>query len=224
MHDIHKWIMAKETGAGGYEHWQIRIDTSASFEEIQSAFGCAHIEKATVWCDYERKEGNFVCNDDNNGILSCRFGRCRPNQERIVRMLERQSDRGITVVYDPTGNTGKSWLCRHLYELGRALYVPPTVRNTQGIIQYVCSGYRGQPYVIVDIPRSSRWTTELYEAVECIKDGMVYDTRYSAKMKDIWGVKVLILTNTMPKLDQLSKDRWQILDSEGRALNEHSLS
>ena len=222
-HDIHKWIIAKETGAGGYEHWQVRLDTCATFEELQSAFPTAHIEKSTQWCDYERKEGRFVQSGDNNLILGCRYGTLRENQKRILKSLRTQSDRGITLVYDPVGGCGKSWLIRHLFEVGEGLYVPPTVQNVQGIIQYVCSGYNGQRYILIDIPRSTKWSTGLYEGLEAIKDGLVYDVRYHAQMKDIWGVKVLVTTNTLPKLDALSKDRWTILDKDGRVLNEVSL-
>lgn len=217
-HDIHKWIVAKETGAGGYEHWQIRLQTCASFEELKGAFPEAHIEESTEWSDYERKEGRYVCSEDNHFILSCRYGKFRENQNRIIREVYRQSDRGITVVYDPKGNSGKSWLCRKLIDTGCGYYVPPTCRDTRGIIQFVASGYRQQDIIIIDIPRSSKWSNELYEAVETIKDGLVYDTRYSAKFRIIWGVKVLILTNTKPQLDALSKDRWKILDANGRVL------
>lgn len=215
MHDIHKWIYAKETGQGGYEHWQVRLYTSCSFEELKGAFPEAHIEQSTEWGEYERKEGNFVCSEDTSDILRCRYGKLRKNQSAILRKVMQQSDRGIHVVYDPSGNTGKSFLCRYLYERGIGFYVPPTVRTTQGIIQYVASGYRGQKIIVIDIPRSSKWTNELYEGIEAIKDGLVYDTRYSAKMRDIWGVKILCLTNTMPQLDNLSKDRWKLLKAEG---------
>ena len=218
-HDIHRWIIAKETGRGGYEHWQIRLDTCASFEELKSAFPTAHIEKSTVWCNYERKEGNFIQSDDTTDIRRCRFGKLRPNQQRIIQQLQRQSDRGITVVYDPCGGSGKSFLIRHLFETGRGCYVPPTISSVQGIIQYVASGYRGEPYILIDIPRSTKWNTQVLEGLEAIKDGLVYDTRYHAQMRDIWGVKVLVTTNTMPNLDALSIDRWQILDNQGNRLS-----
>lgn len=217
-HDIHKWIIAKETGSGGYEHWQVRLDTSATFEELKSAFPTAHIEKSTVWSNYERKEGNFIQSDDTTDIRRCRFGTLRANQRRIIQHLRLQSDRGITVVYDPRGGSGKSFLIRHLYETGRGCYVPPTIGSVQGIIQYVASGYRGEPYILIDIPRSTKWNTQVLEGLEAIKDGLVYDTRYHAQMRDIWGVKVLVTTNTMPNLDALSADRWDILDADGKPL------
>jgi len=220
--DIHKWIVAKETGKDGYKHWQIRLSTNRTFEQLHAVFPQGHIEQSTEWRDYERKEADFVCSEDTNDILRCRFGKLRKNQRTILREVDGQSDRGITVVYDPKGNTGKSFLCRWLYEHNIGFYVPPTVRTTQGIIQYVASGYRGQRIVVIDIPRSSRWTNELYEGIEAIKDGLVYDTRYSAKMRDIWGVKILCLTNNMPTLSALSQDRWTLLSAEGLPITDYA--
>ena len=222
--DIHKWIIAKETGKDGYEHWQVRLSTNRSFEQIHGVFPQGHIEQSTEWSDYERKEANFVCSEDTNDVLRCRFGKLRENQRRILREVNASGDRSIVTVFDPKGSTGKSFLCRWLFEHNIGFYVPPTVRTTQGIIQYVASGYRGQRIIVIDIPRSSRWTNELYEGIEAIKDGLVYDTRYSAKMRDIWGVKVLCLTNTMPKINALSKDRWTILAETGDVLTQEQVA
>lgn len=113
---------------------------------------------------------------------------------------------------DTKGNVGKSWLCGALYERGLACIVPPTIDTVTKMMQWVASGYRGEPYIVIDIPRSWKWSKELYTAVESIKDGLVYDTRYSAKMRNIRGVKVLCLTNETPKLDKLSVDRWVFFD------------
>ena len=111
-----------------------------------------------------------------------------------------------------SGNQGKSWLCGALYERGLACYVPPTIDTVKGLIQWVASAYRGEPYIIIDIPRSWKWSQQLYVAIESIKDGLVYDTRYTARLKNIRGVKVLCMTNNDPKLDKLSADRWVFFD------------
>lgn len=211
-YDIHKWIVAIEKGKGGYEHFQIRLQTSATFDQLKERFPKGHIEKASNTWEYERKEGRYWTSDDTRQILSCRFGRINDLQRRILERTKRQTNRGITVVYDPRGNNGKSWLCRHLYERGIGFYVPPTIDNAKGIIQYISSGYRGEEIIVIDIPRSWKWSESLYTAIETIKDGLVYDTRYHASMRDIWGVKVLVMTNNKPKLDKLSEDRWDILE------------
>lgn len=213
LHDIHKWIIAWETGRNGYEHYQVRLTGCIGFDDLKKGFGFAHIEEAVEANMYERKGGYFVCNEDTNDILSCRFGTLRSNQRNIYRKIRKQSDRGITIVFDETGNRGKTWFIRHCYETGRAIYLPSTIRTVQGLIQYVASAYNGQEMILIDIPRSWKWSEELYSAIETIKDGLVYDTRYNASMKDIWGVKVAVFCNTLPKLDKLSIDRWEVIDA-----------
>lgn len=217
-HDVHKWIIAKETGQGGYEHFQVRLVTNCGFECLKSAFPQAHIEEASEVFDYERKEGTYWCSNDTDSIRRCRFGEPRATQRAVLNRVRQQGDRGVTVWYSPRGNDGKSWLARHMYEKGTGFYVPPTIDTVKGIVQFIASGYNGEPYILIDIPRSWKWSEQLYTAIETIKDGMVYDTRYSAKMRNIWGVYVLVMTNTMPKLDKLSADRWRILNERGESV------
>lgn len=218
-YDVHKWIVGYEVGRNGYKHYQIRFTGNIEFERLKELFPDAHIEKCSETDTYERKSGYFICSTDNDSVLSCRFGKLRKNQRRILQQCNKQSDRGITVVLDKVGNSGKTWLGRYLYERNAGFYVPPTIKTTQGIIQFVASGYTEQKYIVIDIPRSCKWTTEMYEAIETIKDGMVFDARYNSKTRDIWGVKVLVFTNNEPKLDKLSADRWDIIDGEGKTLS-----
>lgn len=210
--DCKKWIVAKETGKNGYEHYQIRLQTSNDqfFHWVKDHMPKAHVEACTDTWEYERKEGCYWSSQDTPEIRSCRFGQMRPNQVNFMKKIQSQSDREIDVLVDPKGSWGKSWLTRHLWETKQCCYVPPTVSTVQGLIQWVASGYDGEPIIIIDIPRSWKWSEPLYTAIESIKDGLVYDTRYHAQMRDIWGVKVVCMTNTMPKLDKLSADRWRI--------------
>lgn len=222
--DIHKWIIGQEIGKNGYQHYQVRFsarDIPNFFDTIKTYFPKGHFEIASDNYDYEKKEGHYWCSEDGRKVRECRFGEPDNNQRRILTQVRKQSDRGITVVHDSKGNIGKSWLCRHLFERGQAYYVPPTVDTVKGLIQFVASGYRNEKIVIIDIPRSWKWSEQLYTAIESIKDGLVYDTRYSAKTRDIWGVKILVLTNTLPKIGALSIDRWDIIDVTEWPRNEH---
>lgn len=213
--DCKKWVIAMETGHGGYDHYQVRLQTSNDgfFEWTKNYIPTAHVEKAQDAWEYERKEGHYWTSWDTNEIRSCRFGCLTKAQRGIMRALREQNDRQIDVLVDKRGNWGKSWLARHLYETGEAFLVPPTVKDVQGIVQWIASGYNNESIVIIDIPRSWKWSEQLYTAIETIKDGMVYDTRYHAQMRDIWGVKVLVFTNEMPKVSALSADRWRIKET-----------
>ena len=218
--DCKKWIIGRETGKNGYKHWQIRLESSNPdfFEWIKKNIPTAHVEKAKRGvdeCIYETKEGQYWTSADRVETLSQRFGTMRPNQKRALQALQASNDRQVVVWYDEGGNVGKSWFTGHLWETGKAYVVPPTIDTVKGIMQWVASCYHEggwRPYVIIDIPRSWKWSEQLYVTIESIKDGLVYDTRYSSRMINIRGVKVMVMTNTMPKLDKLSKDRWAICE------------
>lgn len=211
--DCKKWIIAKEIGKNGYEHYQVRLTTSndAFFEWAKDHIPTAHVEKAeTESFEYERKEGKFWTSEDNNEILKVRFGELRPNQRTIMKIIQSQSDRQVDVFLDPSGNHGKSWLTIHLWETGKALVVPRASATAEKLSAFVCSAYNGEPYIIIDIPRATKPTVSLYEAIEELKDGLVFDHRYSGKTRNVRGAKVIVFTNVPLDLKKLSHDRWRV--------------
>lgn len=242
--DIKKWIVAEECGRSGYKHWQIRMQAREGFfefeekqqpkigpnwtivyEKIRIGSGwanknipTAHIEECSDTWEYEAKEGRYWASWDTVEVHRMRWGRPRWYQEAVINRLRTTNDREVMVWVDPKGNVGKSWLVGHLFETGRAYYLPPTMTTVQSMLQTMASlahqdreeGRPPRPYVIIDIPRTWKWSKELYCAIESIKDGLIMDPRYSARPINIRGVKVLVLTNEQPKLDSLSADRWVI--------------
>lgn len=225
--DCHKWIIALEHGTGGLVHWQLRYsvrncDTKDSrqnyFDSFKRIFPEGHMEFTENWCDYERKEGWFVCSDDNDAILKVRFGPMYPNQRRLLDDVDTQNDRQVDVYLDKQGCHGKSWMSIHLYERGKALVVPRYCTTARAIHGYICSSYAGQPYIIIDIPRAGKPNRDIYEAIEEIKDGLVFDERYSGKCRNVRGCKVIVFTNTALDKKALSKDRWRLHGIKGEPL------
>lgn len=221
--DCHKWIIAAETGANGYEHWQIRFKSRWAADQLTAALRQVypdgrqiHTEDASDKWEYESKEGKYLASWDTMDARKQRFGKPRWAQKGAIEAVYKTNDREIVFWYDETGNRGKSWLTGHLFETGEAYYLPPYLTSVQSMIQTLASlvladreaGNPPRPLVVIDIPRSWKWSTELYVAIEAIKDGLIMDPRYSARPINIRGCKVLVLTNTMPKLDKLSTDRW----------------
>lgn len=246
-HDIKKWIVAAETGKGGYEHWQIRLAAREDFSGwkeaeipvlgpnwtviyekqrigtgwIQQNIPEAHVEECSDTWEYETKEGRYWASWDTPEVRKLRFGKMRWSQECAVKALESTNDREVLVWVDKEGNRGKSWLVGHLYETGRAYYLPPTITSVQSMLQTMASlahqdrdaGRPPREFVVIDIPRTWKWSKELYCAIESIKDGLLLDPRYSARPINIRGVKVLVMTNERPVLDRLSEDRWKFYNA-----------
>lgn len=223
--DCKRWIVAREQGKNGYKHWQIRIETSNRnfWNELREKgriigytgwfaknFPGIHCEECTDNWTYERKEHDFWAHDDTCDIHKIRHGKLSRIQKWIIRELKTQSDREIDVWYDTEGNHGKTWLTLYLYEHGRALVVPRSAVTPEKMSAYVCSAYKGEEFIIIDIPRARRIDKGLYESIEELKDGLVFDTRYTGKARNIRGVKIVIFTNTKLDTKQLSHDRWRL--------------
>lgn len=217
--DCKKWTIGFEVGRNGYRHFQIRLVTSNRnfFEWCEINFPTAHVEEATEESDnYERKTGNFISSEDTPAIRQVRFGILRENQKKILRQIHEDQEkdengiRRVSVFLDPKGCHGKTFLSVYLYERGRALVVPRASTTAEKLSAYICSAYNGEEYIIIDIPRSRKITSELYEAIEEIKDGLVFDHRYSGRCRDIRGVKLIIFTNTQLDTKMLSADRWRL--------------
>lgn len=221
--DCKKWIIAKETGKGGYEHYQIRVQTSNDnfFWWCKQHLHNAHIEECTDNWDYEVKEGSYWTSWDSNSIRSVRFGTPTRLQMSMLRTIKNQSDREIDVWLDKKGNHGKSWLSIHLYEKRRALVVPRSACSATELSAYICSAYKGEGIIIIDIPRSAKLHRDIYETMEEIKDGLVFDKRYSGHCRNIRGVKVIVFTNQPLDTKMLSHDRWRL---HGIGADEESLS
>lgn len=210
--DCKKWQIGMEVGKNGYRHYQGRLVSSNDdfFDRVTARIPTIHLEKGDHWCNYEGKEGHYWTSDDTVEIRKVRFGTPNEDQKAVIKSLMQQSDREIDVWYDPRGNAGKSWLVNHLWEKHQAHYIAPYFKSVQAMVQDCASKQMAdrRPIIVIDIPRSWKWSEELYTGLETIKDGLIDDPRYSAKTVNIRGTKILVLTNTKAKLDKLSIDRW----------------
>ncbi|AIY31248.1 putative replicase protein [Camel associated porprismacovirus 3] len=213
--DTKRYIFAQEKGKNGLDHWQLRIqisgDKEENFERLQKLFcNKAHIEVANDSWEYERKEGKFWSSEDTKEILKIRFGKLRSEQKKILQILSSQGDREIDVWLDPTGCHGKSWLTIHLWETGRALVVPRSSTTAEKLSAFVCSSWRGEDIIVIDVPRATKPTTSLLETMEELKDGLVFDHRYTGKTRNVRGTKLMVFTNSPLPLNKLSTDRWRL--------------
>nr|QRV62028.1 replication associated protein [ssDNA virus sp.] len=213
--DVKQWIIAKERGKNGYEHWQCRFEISGDmekfFEWCKNHMESAHVEQSTAeWTDkYERKEGRFWEKYDTNEVLIQRFGKMKKWQRTCLERARTQNDRQVDVWYDPRGNRGKSWLVGALFERNLACVVPRDWKNPSEALNYLCRNYDNQGMIVIDIPRATKIGNDFYEMVEMVKDGLISSTKWEGQMRNIRGVKVIIFTNHKLDQEKLSKDRWR---------------
>lgn len=90
------------------------------------------------------------------------------------------------------------------------MVVPRASTTAEKLSAFVCSAYNNEGLIIIDLPRARKPTKELYETIEEVKDGLVFDHRYNGKTRDVRGVKMIVFTNHKLDLNQLSRDRWRL--------------
>ncbi len=128
-----------------------------------------------------------------------------PFQRKIMSMLSAQTERQLLWVHDPDGNTGKTWLSKHLLALGGCF------RATNGKTKDIAFAYEGEPTFVMDLSRSLEEYVN-YDILEQVKNGLIFSGKYESKHKVFRTPKMLVLANFAPDKSKLSKDRWVILN------------
>lgn len=124
--------------------------------------------------------------------------------------------RAVDLLYDPLGARGKSTVSLLTMVEGKGIVIPP-VNDAKELMQSVCdmcmsTGERSPGPFFLDMPRAMGKDKlfGIYSAIEQIKNGYLYDFRYSFKKWMIDSPRIWVFTNTLPDLSLLSADRWRI--------------
>lgn len=133
-----------------------------------------------------------------------------PWQATAVDMSENWDPRSINVIFDPTGNNGKSYFAMWMLTHGKGRIVP-FINNCKDLMRMVCDLPISNCYII-DIPRSIKKTElrGLFAGIEMIKNGYAFDDRYTFKEITFDSPTIWVFVNKLPKLSYLSADRWKV--------------
>jgi len=228
-----KYVIQQELGEGGLRHFQGRISLiKKKYKHTKlSAFGenpelLPNFFQPTV-TEEHRKEA-FYCMKEETRIggpwkdtdpiepiltkqleLFIGWG-LKPWMKTLEEKVNTFSLRKIDLVYDPTGNNGKSLFSEYLEYKGVGEEVP-CYRLMDDIFQWVCSRPIKKVY-IMDLPRGMKKDklADLYSGIEVIKNGVAFDKRNHAKKKRFDRPRIIVFTNVLPCLDLMTRDRWQI--------------
>lgn len=141
-----------------------------------------------------------------------------PWQQSLKEIAQSWDERTVHLVYDPVGGIGKSSLIE-LFEFQRIVYEIPCMNSCEDLMQAVMGiGYK--PCFVFDFPRSlpKKHLQSMYAGIECIKNGVAYDKRYSFKKIRFERPTIIVFTNVLPDPSWLSQDRWRIYNIKGNYL------
>jgi len=214
-----KWCFQLED-AGSGRHYQGRMSLKIKKRIGEFSFFGAHLSLTST----ANKNNDFYVSKEETRVA----GAWRdddvyvPRQVReVVALYKWQQEiadginiwdtRTINILYDDSGNIGKSTLvaylcCKHSNEV-RVLPALPSMKELLGAVlcmptarMYLC-----------DMPKGldKQHQNEFFSAIESIKNGHVWDTRYSYKEKWFDCPNIWVFTNSIPDRTLLSRDRWK---------------
>lgn len=226
-----------EQGDTGYKHFQGRLslikkrrkmDALKLFKVAPNYFeptvNAEHFRGDAFYMMKEdtRIEGPWTDKDKKNEIYVPRqfrglMNNLYPYQQFIYDTRNDFEPRKINLVYDEKGCNGKSTIASLCELMDKGIDVPP-MNDMKEIIQLLCdecmaTDNRSPTPIFIDMPRAMDKSRlyGIYSAIEQIKKGKLYDTRYNYKKWWIDSPQLWVFTNTLPDLSMLSMDRWNIL-------------
>lgn len=135
----------------------------------------------------------------------------QPWQREVLDELNQPpDDRTINWMWDPYGNSGKTFLCKHMEEY-RNTFVSSHA-NIRDAATQLREMIRAKSKVLAVFFNFTRQTQEhkVYQALESFKDGFLTVQKYVGSNVNIPSPHVYVFANYMPDIYKVSLDRWYI--------------
>lgn len=216
-----QYVVQEETGANGNKHLQgcCRFENAISFNSIKDKLPGAHIEVCKNWnasknyCSKdETRTGERISDTLDTGVRDPMENKdFRWWQEEILNILKEEPDeRKIHWYWEEKGGVGKTTFCKHLCIKHGAVYVS----GKSADIKYAIASMKVKPKVVIwDVPRTQKDYMS-YEALESIKNGIFFSTKFESGMCLFNIPHVIVFANFRPEYDKISLDRWHCVDIE----------
>lgn len=133
-----------------------------------------------------------------------------PWQIDAERFATCYDERHIIYICDTLYNSGKSIFCEDLEYRDLACEIPP-MTLMEDIMQFIHSQPVSKCYLF-DMPAAMKKEKmhQMYSGLEMLKNGFLYDKRYSGKKKRIDRPTIICFANNFPDTSLMAPDRWSI--------------
>lgn len=212
------WIIGFEVGESGTPHLQGYIEFKDKIRPFNvMPINRIHWEKSKgtrtqnyVYCT---KEGHFIINGIETVPIET-IETLRPWQQSLWDLFNTKPDqRTIHWIHEPEGGIGKSSFVRYVCAKREDAIVlsgkGADIKNA--ILQMKEKKGYFPKIILIDLPRSYKTEWLCLPSIEDIKNGCFYSGKYEGGMVLMNHPHIAIFANTEPDLDQLSKDRWNII-------------
>lgn len=149
-------------------------------------------------------------------------------QADLYNVLDQEPDRRkIYWVVDKIGGQGKSDFCSYVDTLKKpdtCLTIASTgsLRDISDVIRNWMDRGAYPEIILIDLPRTFQERDSVYTLIESVKNGRLTCTKYKGSTLRFYPPHVMIFSNWLPDVTNLSKDRWVILTLKSRIANDNN--
>ena len=149
-------------------------------------------------------------------------------QQQLLDILSEEPDRRhVYWIVDKIGGQGKSDFCSYIDTLkfpDKCLTIASTgqLRDIADVIRNWMEQGNYPEIILIDLPRTFSDRESIYTIIESIKNGRLTCTKYKGATLKFYSLHVMIFSNWMPKLKNLSMDRWKIMELLSKKSNDNN--
>lgn len=138
----------------------------------------------------------------------------------MCMIISKPDDRSIYWYYEESGKFGKTVLAKHLLvKETDVCIVSGSKKDAACAIALWMKQTKRQPRVVIFIYGKDD-THVSYKALEAVKDGLLFSSKYESGTVVFNNPHVIVLANRAPDKSKLSKDRWRIKHLDDTDLQE----
>lgn len=219
------YLFGEEKGEQGTPHLQgcVRFENARTFSAVKKMLPTAHIEPCKNWIaasTYCAKDGIVHRSKTESKAEIKTIENLYPWQQEIADAIETEpDDRTINWMYETEGCVGKTALIKYLCVKSskNVICVSGKAADAKyGItsMMYPKKGKGKAPDVVIFTFTRTNEEFVSYEAIEAIKDGLFFNTKYESRQVVFNNPHVYVFANFRPKEGALSSDRWKIVEIE----------
>lgn len=199
-------------GTTDYEHYQgvFSLKNKEYFSTVKNHFpSVIHLESCSDWFAsraYCSKSDTHIAGPwTERSIMVKTIETLRPWQKDLETELITcdADDRKIIVYVDKEGGKGKSQFCKYMAIKHNAVVLQ------NGAKKDIAYCINNQKIVLFNLARDTEDRLN-YDAIESIKDGMIFSSKYESNMKLFNSPHVVIFSNYDLDWKRMTKDRWDI--------------
>ncbi|ALY05862.1 replication-associated protein [Ctenophore-associated circular virus 4] len=218
-----KFVYQEETGENGTKHLQgaLYFENARSWTSVRKLMDGWHLEVARNWmaCVKYATKVETRTGDQYSNFLELRpkdplEGKVlHPWQSDVMNLISSDcsNDRTVHWFVDSEGAKGKTSLCKHIL-LNKVGWLFISAGKGGDILcavaRYLKSGKKLRG-VLANYSRDKEGFIS-YSALESIKDGLIFSTKYESQHAIFDSPHVICFANWIPDKRKLSDDRWDI--------------